>query len=168
MQKIIIFFIVFVLFVLQITIVPRFQIFGAIPSILFAALLAFVLVSGNKLILIYALIAGLLLDFFSSAGFGIYSFGFVIVIWLAEFVGKIIFRVTSLSGQIALAAGGALSYSFISVIVIKIFQWLGGQPPIALWPSLIRIYLVEFILNFVFTLIFLFIIKKLHGLRARI
>lgn len=172
MPKIIILFLFFILLLLQLTIMPRLSIFNVFPNILLAAMLIFVVIRGGRLTLFLGLAAGLLMDLFSSLPFGTYSLSFILVAWLAQFIGRNVFKITDLSGQVSLIALGSFFCSFLVILIVKISYWLGLYSyDFSFWFNFIKIVLPEFILNFLLTLILLLFVKafrKAHGLFIRI
>lgn len=168
MRKIFIFLLLFFLLAIQIAIVPYFNFFGIKANILLAAILSFVVFKKTKSILIWAAVAGLIIDFFSALPFGLYCLTFILVVWLIDFIGRSIFKANEFWGQLALMFCGSIVFSILFILLLKIFNWLGlgagtsGQ--ILFW----RAVLLEIGLNTLLGVAALFAIKKIYGLFSRI
>ncbi|OIO47576.1 MAG: rod shape-determining protein MreD [Parcubacteria group bacterium CG1_02_40_82] len=164
MNKIIVFLLFFMLLILQVAFVPRFSVFNVYPNILLIAILVFAIMRHNNRTLLFALFFGLALDIFSSWPFGIYALDFVILAWLIQFIGKNFFRATDFFGQTSIIALSCVLFSVLNFFLIKNFYWLGLGQNIAFWDNLLRIGLLEIILNFVLAVAGLMIFKKINGL----
>lgn len=168
MSKIIILFLFFILLLLQLTIMPRLSVFNVFPNILLATLLVSIIIRGGRLTLFLGLAAGLMMDLFSNLPFGSYLLSFILIAWLSQFIGRNIFKITDLSGQVSIIALGSFFCGFLIFLIVKISQWLGlSLYDFSFWSSFIKIALPEFILNTLLALILLFLIKKAHGLFIR-
>jgi len=168
MQKTIIFIFFFILLILQITVVPRISIFNVFPNIVLAAVLVIAAVKNDNSGFFAAIAAALILDFFSSRPFGVYLLSFIITVWLAQSLGRNIFKSTDFSGQFPLFLCASLVYSFLYLFLNKIFQWLGMGASISFWSDFLRTGLLEAGENAIVSLIFLILYKKIHGLFVRI
>ena len=166
-QKIIIFLIIFLFLIFQITLMPYFSLFNVFPNVLLALILCLGIIKNNRAVLLLAMAGGLMLDFFSSLPFGIYTVNFVLLVWLMQLIGRNILKITDLSGQILLIVIMCFIYSLFNILSVKIFHWLGlSLLSLSFWANFSKIGLREFIFNAFLTLITLFFVKKLYGLFA--
>src|SRR4030066_510575 len=163
MNKIIGFLVIFMLLVLQIAFVPHMSLFGVYPNFLLAAILIFAVMRGGIWVFLFAFFSGAALDIFSSQAFGIYTLSFILLVWLIEFVGKNLFKATDFSGQISILALSCTLFSFLTPLFIKNFYWLGLGQNIGFWDNLLRIGLLEIMLNFVLAMLGLMLFKKTHA-----
>ncbi len=165
MKKIITFLLFFSLVIFQLTIVPYLTVFSVYPNILIGAVLIFAIFKNSNWVLLWALLAGLMLDFFSSLPLGIYSLNFILIAWLAMFVGRNIFKITDLLGQVSLLLLGCFLFSFLNIFLIKVFYWF-GLSELSLPFSFVfwRTVLPEIILNSLSALA-IFIIFKIFALK---
>lgn len=167
-MKYIFFFILFLLLlVLQLTLLPRLNLFSIFPNILLAVILVLALAPDEKTALLWAFVAGFLLDIFSSLPFGIYILSFILLVWLIRVAGKNIFKVTDFSGQIFLVIFASFVYSIFVFGLIKIFYWLRAGTEFYFWSGFFRVGLLEICLNIIATIIVLIAVRKLHGLSAK-
>jgi rod shape-determining protein MreD len=142
--------------------------FGVYPDILLAAILIFAVMRGGKWVFLFAFFSGVALDIFSSREFGIYTLSFVLLVWLVQFIGKNVFKATDFSGQISILACACALFSVLNLFLIKNFYWLGLGQNIPFWDNLLKIGLLEIMLNFVLAVVGLMIFKKTNGLFAAI
>ncbi|MBI4708798.1 MAG: rod shape-determining protein MreD [Candidatus Portnoybacteria bacterium] len=167
MRKITIFLFLFILAVLQISIVPRLSIFNVFPNILLASILSISIIKEDKSIIFFAFVAGLLMDFLSGLPFGINALNFVFTLWAAKFIGRNIFKTTDLFGQASLIIFACFLYSALNIILLEVFHLFGLGLEIPSWLNLLRIGLAELILNSLLAIIILIIAKKTYGFLAR-
>jgi rod shape-determining protein MreD len=168
MNKIIGLLAIFILLILQIAFVPHLTIFGVYPNVLLAAILVFATMRSGRWVFLFAFLSGIALDIFSSRAFGLYTFSFILLVWLIEYVGKNTFKATDLSGQISILALSCVFFSALVFFLIKIFYWFNLGQNISFWGELLKVGSVEIMLNFVLAGLALMIFKKSHGLLAAI
>jgi rod shape-determining protein MreD len=77
-----------VLVVLQATILPRFPIFGVIPQFLFLLALAWGMIHGWQEGIVWAFVAGILLDLLSAGPLGVTSLAMLVAVGVASLLQK--------------------------------------------------------------------------------
>lgn len=79
---------IILIFVIQIAIVPNITISSAFPNILLISAVVLLLNFEFDKALIWAGIGGIMMDIYSPLHFGVYTFGFLIIWFIANFIFK--------------------------------------------------------------------------------
>lgn len=166
MARLLIAVLLFIFFVLQLTLMPRLTVFGVSGNILLAAILVFAIKSSGNWVLVAAFLSGLALDLFSALPFGVWVISFSVTVWLIGAVGKKNFKSSDFSGQAILISLACLLFSVFGVFLPHFFSWIGFAQNSEIFKNILKIILPEFILNAILALIFILFYK--NGLRARI
>lgn len=115
---------------LQTTLMPAFQVFNAVPSLVLVVVVGYTMEYGSQRGLIWAFIAGLWLDLLSGMPFGTSAIALLIVVFVIGSLSATLFR-----GHILIIAlGGLLAGVLYGLITVGILSLLGRQTH---WPEVI-------------------------------
>jgi rod shape-determining protein MreD len=146
------FFIFFLISVLQLTIIPRLALFGAIPNLVLVLIILWSVLFGFKKSFWLALVGGFFLDLFSGPYFGIFIVIFLVIAFLADLATNRIFGDNLLFSVLSLC-------SLFSALFVLLFDYLAFKSLFSNY-KLIIILVLTIILNFFLALIFFPLISK--------
>jgi rod shape-determining protein MreD len=146
------FLIFFIATILQVTIIPRLVLYGAIPNLVLVLIIIWSVLFGFKKSFWLALIAGITLDLFSGAYFGTFTFSFLLITFLVDLATTHIFSNNFLLSALTFC-------SIFTTISVLLADYLAYKTLIFDYRLLI-IFIVTLFFNLFLTLILFPLINK--------
>lgn len=116
--------ILFLIAVLQVTLAPHLSIFGVCPDFVFILIIFFSILKPIRQSLIFALVGGLFLDFFTLYPLGAITLSFILISYLFSFVAQNILRSHNLATFIILGFIGTIIYETLVFSFIKLADFI--------------------------------------------
>jgi len=116
--------ILFLATILQITLVPHLSIFGVYPDFVFVLIIFFSILKPIHQSLIFALVGGLFLDFFTLYPLGAITLSFILISYLFSFVVQNILKSHNLATFIILGFIGTIIYEILVSSFIKLADFI--------------------------------------------
>ncbi len=114
---------ILLLFVVQLGVLTNWQSLSLVNFIL-AYLIFYSSENYNRNIWWFVLLAGLLFDFFSPLYFGVFTFLFLLIIWIIFFLGKSFFTNRSLYTLLILNLIGSFIFKFFTILASYLNNFL--------------------------------------------
>ena len=108
-----------ILAILQSTLLPRFPIFGIVPQLWFVATIAWTLLNGLRQGLIWALIAGIIVDLFSASPLGVTTLALMASVALVVFIQRH-FPESRMLMPVVLGVIATLVFWFVDLLLLRI------------------------------------------------
>lgn len=117
----------------------------------------FFALSKDKIFILWPLLSGALLDFFSIFNFPVFTFSLLAVFFIVKFFADKILTFKNFISFIILSFGGIVIYNIISLVIHLIFYFLGIDD---FRLALNQDYFLHIFVNMIFTFLLLIIFRK--------
>jgi rod shape-determining protein MreD len=111
---------IFLVVILQTSLVPNVALFGVFPNLLFVFIFCWCLIDDFKEASIWAVAGGMLLDLFSLTSFGLSSLTFLLVVAVLYFASQIVANINRFYSRLWLCALA----SMVSLLFMLMFSFL--------------------------------------------
>jgi len=112
----------FVLALLQSTVMPRVTLLGVHPDLMLMTVTSWSLLRGAEAGMLWALIGGVIMDLFSGAPFGVCTLSLLIVSFLSGLGERSIFRFDLLIPILAIPVA-SLAYGGVTLALLSVLGW---------------------------------------------